>query len=123
MKMWYKANAQSQYLRTRCSPRPHRRGLSKSEGCPTAPGAIGIELGEIPTMGLFYLRRQGALAGCRSGENPIHREIEIQALTHRLSTWSSMRANEYLEHRSLVGIRRGKEAVLCLSLQNKGEAQ
>lgn len=38
--------------------------------------------------------RQGALASCRiAGEPTIAR---IQALIHRLSTWSSMRANEYL---------------------------
>ena len=50
--------------------------------------------------GVRFTAPSGRVRNWRFGPNPEHEGCQIRATSHPFSTRSSMRANEYLEHRS-----------------------
>jgi len=72
------------------------RKVCASEAFKHSPVCQKVSNSGAQSLRAFSLRRQGALANCRFGANPIHEDSEIRALSYRLTTRSSMRANDYL---------------------------
>lgn len=78
-----------------------------SEHPVNAPHPVqGSPCSGVPTQGFFSLRRQGALASCRIAGEPKTARLRNPGSVPPLTTRSSMRANDYLDHRPWVGQKR-----------------